>query len=596
MEPIVTEIAIECRSSSTALWAAVTDTERLNRAMGMNRIALDPLDGAGAARWLATTRIAGFNLRYEERPFEWVYPERMRILRRMHTGPLDTLEVRYGLAPKKDGSTVVTVGLTLTPRYRLLTPFLGLIADRTLGDFEKAIRSFDAEIAAGGHVHAGRRATVREHELTRAAEELRASQPAEIVDRLTTFLREADDVDAGRIRPYALADEWGLDRDAVLAACLGAVRAGLLELHWEVVCPSCRTATEAIPTLGDLADHGACRLCDIEFAVNLDEAVEATFSPAAAIRAVDLGPYCSGGPARTPHVLAQALLPAGGEGTLKAPSAPGRYRLFARGGAAVPVEVAAGAPAKARVGGVGLKAGMRVAIAPSGEVIVENPLDHESHAKIERVTWTDDAALARTVMTMPGFRRDFSRDILRPGMALKVARVGVFFSDLTGSTQLYSDAGDAAAFKLVHDHFDVVIGAVEKARGTLVKTIGDAVMAAFADDLDGLAACVALLHAFEEFRAEDPERRRTHIKLGLYGGPCYAVTANGVLDYFGQTVNLAARLQGEAKSGELVVTAELAARGIAKQVLPEAFVRERYAAKLKGVVGPVDVARIRVGK
>jgi adenylate cyclase len=195
---------------------------------------------------------------------------------------------------------------------------------------------------------------------------------------------------------------------------------------------------------------------------------------------------------------------------------------------------------------------------------------------------------------MPGFRRDFSHDILRPGMALKVARVGLFFSDLTGSTQLYSTVGDAAAFKLVHDHFDVLLGLIEKNQGTLVKTIGDAVMAVFSDDLEGLVASVAILHAFEDFRRAHEHRQLTHIKLGVFGGSCYAVTANGTLDYFGQTVNLAARLQGEARSGELVVEETLADRAITLKALPEAFVVERYDAKLKGVDRPVRVARIRL--
>ena len=72
------------------------------------------------------------------------------------------------------------------------------------------------------------------------------------------------------------------------------------------------------------------------------------------------------------------------------------------------------------------------------------------------------------------------------------------------------------------------------------------------------------------------------------------MTANGILDYFGQTVNIAARLQGEAKSGELVVVEELADRAIAPKALPERFVVERYDAKLKGVDEPVRVARIRL--
>jgi class 3 adenylate cyclase len=264
------------------------------------------------------------------------------------------------------------------------------------------------------------------------------------------------------------------------------------------------------------------------------------------------------------------------------------------------VEIVEGAAAELRVTRAMLAPGegppAPLVLAPSGTLLVENPGEGESHAKLERVTWSDQAAKARVVMTMPGFRRDFSGDILRPGMALKVARVGVFFSDLTGSTQLYADAGDAAAFKLVHDHFEIVIGLIEKSGGSLVKTIGDAVMAAFADDLDGLVASVAILHAFEDFRVQGEHRGRTHIKLGVYGGPCYAVTANEVLDYFGQTVNLAARLQAEAHAGELVVPAELCDRALAARAIPASFVRERYEARLKGVPNPLAVARIKVGR
>lgn len=193
---------------------------------------------------------------------------------------------------------------------------------------------------------------------------------------------------------------------------------------------------------------------------------------------------------------------------------------------------------------------------------------------------------------MPGFRRQFSSDVLRPGLALKVSRVGLFFSDLTGSTALYSAAGDAVAFKLVQDHFDVLVQIIEKNGGTLVKTIGDAVMAAFTDDLDGLVASLAALQAFEAFRAHDELRGRTHLKLGVYGGPCFAVTANGVLDYFGQTANIAARLQAEARGGELIVESALAEHAVQAGVLSPGLVRETYAASLRGVERPLQVARI----
>ncbi len=408
-----------------------------------------------------------------------------------------------------------------------------------------------------------------------------------------SHLREASDVDVSRIRPFELADAWGIDRRAMLATCLSGVRAGALELRWEIICPSCRTATDVLPSLSSLTEHGACQLCEIEFAIDLEQAVEATFAPNAAIRTVDAGQYCIGGPSRTPHVVSQAILAPRGETNLVCPEEVGRYRLFVRGGAAVPLEIEADAPAEVHLDAA---AGERapIKIAPKGKLRLSNDALEERHAKVEKIVYADVAARAQLVTSMPGFRRDFSNDILRPGTALKVARVGLFFSDLTGSTQLYSNVGDAAAFKLVQDHFDLVIKIIERHEGSLVKTIGDAVMAVFADDLDGLVASVAILDAFAHFRTEHETRRMTDIKLGVYGGPCYVVTANGILDYFGQSANVAARLQGEARSGELVVVEELAERAIAAGKLDPRLVAERYDAKLKGVDRPIRVARIRL--
>jgi class 3 adenylate cyclase len=176
---------------------------------------------------------------------------------------------------------------------------------------------------------------------------------------------------------------------------------------------------------------------------------------------------------------------------------------------------------------------------------------------------------------------------------LRISKVALFFSDLTGSTQLYSDVGDAAAFKLVHDHFDFVVGITEKHHGTLVKTIGDAVMAVYADEMDGVRACLEVLAGFDAFRRRAAVTGQTDVKLGLFAGPCYVVTANGILDYFGQSVNIAARLQAEARAGEVVLEAGFADEAVKAGALPEAWIRERYRAALKGVAQPISAVRVR---
>ena len=98
---------------------------------------------------------------------------------------------------------------------------------------------------------------------------------------------------------------------------------------------------------------------------------------------------------------------------------------------------------------------------------------------------------------------------------------------------------------------------------------------------------------FPEFIQRYHYAEDVDLKLGVYCGPCFAVTANGVLDYFGQTVNIAARLQAEAASGDLVLTEELAETAAAGGWLADAVVTNRSTAALKGVDAPLPIARIR---
>ncbi|HWE24310.1 MAG TPA: adenylate/guanylate cyclase domain-containing protein, partial [Myxococcales bacterium] len=257
------------------------------------------------------------------------------------------------------------------------------------------------------------------------------------------------------------------------------------------------------------------------------------------------------------------------------------------------VEVSdAGAPLAQAAAGEGLSPAALV-VRPGGGIEVRSTSAEDSHVKLERVEWIDRAATAAFVSTVPEFRRLFSGEVLEPGVALKIGRIALLFSDLSASTALYARAGDAPAFRLVRDSFEVLRDAVEEHGGAIVKTIGDAVMAAFSTDEGAVRAAVAMQRAFPEFIRRYRYAEGIDLKLGVHCGPCFAVTANGVLDYFGQTVNIAARLQGEARAGELVLAKDLTEAATAGGWLGDAVVTDRCAAMLKGFDAPVSIARIR---
>ena len=113
-----------------------------------------------------------------------------------------------------------------------------------------------------------------------------------------------------------------------------------------------------------------------------------------------------------------------------------------------------------------------------------------------------------------------------------------------GSTELYERFGDAQAFALVKEHFHIMERIVRANDGGIVKTIGDAVMAVFVDPRNALRSAVEMIEAFDDLETARKLKNSIVVKVGIHHGPCIAVTLNERLDYFGTTVNIAARVQG----------------------------------------------------
>jgi len=155
---------------------------------------------------------------------------------------------------------------------------------------------------------------------------------------------------------------------------------------------------------------------------------------------------------------------------------------------------------------------------------------------------------------VPLFREMFETETLSLRESLSISQVCIMFTDIKGSTALYDRLGDAAAYALVRDHFDVLFRSVAEHGGVVVKTIGDSVMASFLRPADGVAAAMAIQEAFQEFNNRENLRNEIIVKVGLHAGSAIMVNLNNRLDYFGQVVNMAARIQGTAEGGEIIIS------------------------------------------
>lgn len=598
MGSVVVTSTLTLSSAPADVWPLITDTDRTNRLVLGHSNVYRPIEKgtSSSARFVVETKAAGFDLTYEEAPFEWTLNKSFSVFRKMRSGPLESYTYGLQLEPIADGGTRVTLRLDLVPRHWALRPLAQIEGRRIVARMGRVAAAIDAHVSRSAPSPYLEPSTpVNEERLRYCAGELsKRDLDATTVDALVELLRDGADADLVRIRPFELAHDKGLEEREMLRVCLHAVTLGLVELRWALICPSCRTANDQVPSLAEVGESGHCQLCDLSYGLELDRAVEATFVPHPSVRAVSNAMFCIGGPYRTPHVVVQAVVDDGRTKPLEAPSDPGRFRLFARGGAMSSIEIAEDAPREATARlekGAFSPAELRVA--PGGTLTVENASGTSLHVKIERLGYASLAATAHVVTTMSEFRRFFSKDLLKPSTPLKVASCAILFSDLTGSTALYTKAGDAAAFRLVDDHFDVLRRAIGEHGGAVVKTMGDAVMAVFVEPLQCVRAAVACLHAFETFRVDADHGELTGIKLGLFSGPCYVVTANEAIDYFGQTVNCASRVQHCAETGELVFEEEIWDR------LPpddRATLRlvDHFETKVKGVADPLRLVRTKL--
>jgi class 3 adenylate cyclase len=587
----------DLRAGPQALWPLVTDTNRFNRDAGLPDVTQQ---GAGdqavrdqavrnGRRRLRLSKF-GVGVEWEEEPFEWIRPFRFGVVRRYKTGPVAEARVTAELSEREGGGTHLVYNVWARPRGALGRAVIPLQVGRlSARKFAAVFRRYDA-LALRGERQAGaaqpskldatERALVAS--LRRKLVETRAD--SNLIAQLVETIESGDDLTLARLRPYALADAWGVKRRDVLELFLKATRAGLLDLRWELLCPLCRGAKQSATTLRDVRAELHCDTCNIDFNVNFDRSVEVVFRPNASVRRVEAREFCVGGPQVTPHIVVQQLVPPGERRSVAPLLEVGRHRLRTPtlpGGRCVFVS-SEGAGTLTLCADDACWPNDEPRISTRPVLTFENATGDEQLFIFERMAWGDQAATAAEVTALQIFRDLFAAEALRPGEQISVGQMTILFTDLRNSTRLYREIGDAVAFGAVMNHFDVLRESIAAEGGSIVKTLGDAIMAAFPRPAPALRAILAAQAAL----ASPPEGMRPlTLKAGLHAGPCIAVTLNERLDYFGSNVNIAARLEPLSTGRDCVITSGVRRDPEVAALLDDstgAFRAEPLDAQLKG--------------
>ena len=591
----------DLRSAPEAIWPYAADTNRFNRDTGQPEIEM--LDNVHGTKHLRM-KLPIIRVEWEEEPFEWTYPYSFGVLRTYSKGPIDEMRVQVDFNPRPEGGTRIVYQTWIKSGNmlaQLAIPFvIGVIAKRR---FEKALRSYDRIAGKTGKVDSvlavsrqrglssGGRARFKSLSETM----IQQGTDSKLASNLEEFLDHADELSLQRIRPYALADHWEVNRRAVLEMFLRGTRAGIFDMSWDLLCPSCRGTTEGHTNLGEVRGQSHCNTCQIDFTVNFDHNIEVVFRPNPSVRPVEFeAAFCVGSPQLQPHVvMAQTIsalhsLPVNlqlesGRYTLRASNVAGSISLFADADGSAQTDL--------RVTQYGWPPEQgHISLLPTLNLI--NATEADQTFQLERTAWSDQASTAADVTALQVFRDLFATEVVRPGEEISIGSITLLFTDLRDSTRLYRKIGDASAFGRVREHFDVLEQAVTSEGGSIVKTMGDSVMAAFRQP-------VAALRAVWNAQTKITERCEPMLwlKVGLHKGPCIVVNLNDRLDYFGSTVNITARLPGFSQGGELILSEAIyddpEVQGFLAQTIKPTSI-SRFTGAVKGFDEPFTMWRLRV--
>jgi class 3 adenylate cyclase len=448
-----------------------------------------------------------------------------------------------------------------------------------------------------------------------------------IVSRLEALIRTDDDAAVFRVNPFTFARERDLDQDEAIDLFLHAAAHGLFEMDWLLICPRCACAVESFARLRAVLRRFRCPECHNEYEAAMDDFIAIYFNVSPQIcatryqRPETLDPfdymfifkgvregYRSNGEPYLDSVRSALR----GLGFLE----PGDTTTFAfeaaegivfggssdtHAGFVLQVGTERSAePQRLRLTYLGTGYEPDRAALASGPVVleIENATSSRGVLGILHASAGDEDAFLRFdpyltgkhLLTSQTFKSLFRSEVVGGAQGLAIRDIALLFTDIRGSTALYQRIGDLNAFQLVQQHFDLLRETTVRHGGAIVKTIGDAVMAAYPDAALAVRAALDMRGALQRFN-EDQGERPVSLKIGVHHGAAIAVTLNDELDYFGQTVNIASRVQEMADASEIWITdAVWHYPGV--QALLEPYAAEPRTAEFHGIEEPMTVVRI----
>jgi class 3 adenylate cyclase len=549
----------QLKATPEKLWPFISDTNRLFK--DIKQPSIQPAhitnDVDPCLIQLSYNGINRYEV-WEEKPYEWEYPFRFGVKRHYESGPYKDLKIQVDLHPNPNG-TRIQFKLWAEPRLNILS-LLTTLKLKTLikKRIKNTIYHYDAIASRDEKMYQNS----KEKRLVRGGEKrLKQIQEtlynsdinAEVLEKLIKFIRQADDLELKRIRPYELADHWEIPRKKVFEVFVHAAKADLLNFNWDLHCPHCRSIQHSVKTLNQIHEPIYCDECEEEFNVNFNKTIQLSFTPNPLVRKIDRKQYCVRGPQSKSHILIQQYLEPGETRFLKTNLTPGTYILRtnqSKGKATVHVDNSGSDTVHVKLFPSGLS-GEKVSIIEDPNLSLENSSTKRQLITLEKKSWDNTTVSAAQATSTQLFRNLFANEVLKKGEKISVDHLTFMFTDLFDSTGMYNKEGDDKAVGQVINHFEILQKAIADENGAIVKTIGDSVMAVFCKPDQALKA---YLRAQEMLSRDEKVTDNLQLKAGIHHGSCVAANLNSRIDYFGSTVNIASHFVDYASENEVIIS------------------------------------------
>lgn len=469
-----------------------------------------------------------------------------------------------------------------------------------------------------------------------------------VISKLENFIRTAEAYDLFRVNPIQYAAEKGMAESEAIDLFLHSAKVGLFEMEWHLVCPGCGHVVESLRNMHKLHSSFVCNQCAFEANVSLDDYIQVTFTISHSVREIifhnpeslsaddlfykynlcrgtrswiegrkqeealrantKLVSYLEPDEKRSIEFLAEpgaVLITRLGENTVtgflvsseKALEQQKIYAQFVDGSLKI-LNYRVTPAGRADFGYAGMTFDqLGSLLSGSLSIEIENRLERRVcfwlamlPGQPSRIGVSFDPFLSgKRLLTTQTFRNLFRSETVSDDEGIGVKDITFLFTDLKGSTALYDLIGDPKAYYLVRQHFDTLGNVINRYEGATVKTIGDAVMATFMTPLDAVRASLEMLQDIQAFNNNISDK--LVLKIGIHAGSSIVVSLNDRIDYFGQTVNIAARVQALADADEIYMSEDVYNfPGVRAALAHREVVSEE--ASVKGVSGKLHVYKI----